>query len=182
MSVSAFATTKAFRPVSASNGTIATSDFGSSSMSMPPRWVSVIVGARKMGVVGDREIDLVLGRHPGLEGHAVRLGIGVAVPVLAEVEPLLLGQRLLQRPRLADQPGLAFLADAAAEHRLDEDQPMPVDQIPGWRPRTRPVRAPRTSGSRRAPVVSTPEAVRSVACRLHPSQFSGPCSCYPLPW
>ena len=46
MSVSAFATTKAFSPVSASKGTMATSDFGSSSMSMPPRWVSVIVGAR----------------------------------------------------------------------------------------------------------------------------------------
>ena len=83
----------------------------------------------EVGVVGDREIDLVLGRHPRLEGHAVRLGIGVAVPVLAEIEPLLLGQRLLQRPRLADQPRLALLADAAAEHRLDEDQPVPVDQV-----------------------------------------------------
>ena len=47
MSVSAFATTKALSPVSASNGIVAMSDFGSSSMSMPPRWVSVIVGARK---------------------------------------------------------------------------------------------------------------------------------------
>ena len=83
----------------------------------------------EVGVVGDREVDLVLGRHPGLEGHAVRLGMGVAVPVLAEIEPLLLGQRLLQRPRLADQPGLALLADPAAEHRLDEDQPVPVDQV-----------------------------------------------------
>ena len=47
MSVSALATTKAFRPVSASNGTVAMSPLSSSSMSTPPLWVSVIVGARK---------------------------------------------------------------------------------------------------------------------------------------
>ena len=70
----------------------------------------------------------MLGRHPGLEGHAVGLGISIAVAVLTEIEPLLLGQRLLQRPRFTDQPGLAFLANTAAEHGLDEDEAMPVDQ------------------------------------------------------
>ena len=80
------------------------------------------------GVVGDREIDLVLGGNAGLEGDAVRLGRGIAVAVLGEIEPLLLGQRLVQRPRRADEPGLALLANPAPEHRLDEDQPMPVDQ------------------------------------------------------
>ena len=46
-SESALATTKALRPVSASNGTCATRLLSSSSMSMPPWWVRVIVGARK---------------------------------------------------------------------------------------------------------------------------------------
>jgi hypothetical protein len=43
--------------------------------------------------VGQREIDLVLGRHRPLEGDAIRLGDGVAVPVLGEVEALLLPER-----------------------------------------------------------------------------------------
>ena len=47
ISVRALATTKAFRPVSGSNGTIATCFLSTSSMSMPPMWVSVMVGARK---------------------------------------------------------------------------------------------------------------------------------------
>ena len=38
--------TKAFRPVSGSNGTIATWLLSRSSMSMPPMCVSVMVGAR----------------------------------------------------------------------------------------------------------------------------------------
>ena len=42
---SALATTNALSPVSGSNGTFATSDLSSSSMSMPPWCVSVIVGA-----------------------------------------------------------------------------------------------------------------------------------------
>ena len=47
MSLSALAITNAFRPVSASNGTVAMSPFSSSSIAMPPLCVSVIVGARK---------------------------------------------------------------------------------------------------------------------------------------
>ena len=82
----------------------------------------------ELGVVGDGEIDLVLGGDAGLEGDPVRLGIGIAVAVLGEIEPLLLGERGLQVAGGADQPGLALLAHAAAEHRLDEDQPVPVDQ------------------------------------------------------
>ena len=46
MSVSALATTNALSPVSASNGTWATSPLSSSSMSTPPIWVSVMAGAR----------------------------------------------------------------------------------------------------------------------------------------
>lgn len=47
ISLSAFATTNAFNPVSASNGTIATCFGSTSSMSMPPMCDSVMVGARK---------------------------------------------------------------------------------------------------------------------------------------
>ncbi len=43
------------------------------------------------GVVGDREVDLVLGGHAALEGHAVGFGADVAVAMLGEVEALLLG-------------------------------------------------------------------------------------------
>ncbi|MDF3856413.1 hypothetical protein PFC51_19360 [Paracoccus pantotrophus] len=67
-------------------------------------------------------------RNARLEGDAIGLGGGVAVAMLGEVKPLLFRQRGAQVARLADQPGLAFLADAAAKHGLDEDQPMPVDQ------------------------------------------------------
>ncbi len=70
----------------------------------------------------------MLGRHARLEGHPIGLGSGVAVPVLDEIEPLLLLQRGLEVARLADQPGLAFLADAALEHRLDENQLVSIDQ------------------------------------------------------
>ena len=44
---SALATMKAFRPVRGLNGTLTIWLLSSSSMSMPPWWVSVIVGARK---------------------------------------------------------------------------------------------------------------------------------------
>ncbi len=84
-------------------------------------------GAEFGGVV-DREVDLVLGRHARLEGHAVRLGAGIAVAMLDEIKPLLLLQCGLEIARLADQPGLALLADAALEHRLDEDQLVAIDQ------------------------------------------------------
>ena len=46
MSASALAITNAFSPVSASNGTLAIWSWPSSSMSTPPWWVMVIVGAR----------------------------------------------------------------------------------------------------------------------------------------
>ncbi len=46
MSASALAITNAFRPVSASNGTSAIWSLPSSSMSTPPWWVMVMVGAR----------------------------------------------------------------------------------------------------------------------------------------
>ena len=71
--------------------------------------------------IGDREIDLVLGRHAGFEGHAIGLGRLVADAVLGEVQPLLFLERGLQVVRAAEQARLALLADAALEHRLDED-------------------------------------------------------------
>ena len=46
MPVSALATTNAFKPVSASKGTLAIWSLPSSSMSTPPWWVMVMVGAR----------------------------------------------------------------------------------------------------------------------------------------
>ena len=70
----------------------------------------------------------MLGRHPRLEGHAVGLGLDVADLVLGEIEPLLLGQRGLQVAGPPQQTGLALLADASLEDRLDEDQAMLVDQ------------------------------------------------------
>ena len=72
----------------------------------------------------------MLGRHRGFERDPVGLGHGVADPMLDEVEPFLLLQRGLQIRRPAEQPGFAFLADAALEHRLDEDAAVAVDQRP----------------------------------------------------
>ena len=94
---------------------------------------AAVVGERhgrraEVGRVGDREIDLVLGRHRGLEGHAVGLGDDVADPMLDEIEPLLLLQRGLEVGRAPEQAGLALLADAALEHRLDEHRAVAVDQ------------------------------------------------------
>jgi len=86
-------------------------------------------GRAVAGVVGDREVDLVVGRHAGLEGDAVGLGAGVAVAVFGEVQALLLGKRGLEIAGPADQIGLALLADAAAEQRLDEDQAVAADQV-----------------------------------------------------
>jgi hypothetical protein len=92
-----------------------------------------VVGERhrrraKVRRVGDREVDLVLGRDRGLERDAVRLGELVAVTVFDEVEALLLLERGLQVLRAAQQAGFALLADAALEHRFDEDLAMAVDQ------------------------------------------------------
>ena len=84
-------------------------------------------GRPEAGRVGDREIDLVVGRDGGLEGDALRLGGDVAVGVLGEVEALALGQGGLQVPGLADQPGLALLADGTFEDRLDEHHAVPVE-------------------------------------------------------
>ena len=80
-------------------------------------------------VVGDREVDLVLGRHARLEGHAVGLGGGVAVAVLGEIEPLLLGQRLRRSVALPISPALPFLPTPPRNTRLDEDQAVAVDQV-----------------------------------------------------
>ena len=79
--------------------------------------------------VGEGEIDLVLGRHSALERHAVSLGNRVAVAMLDKVESFLFGQRRSQIGGLADQAGLALLANAAPEHRLDEDDFVAADQV-----------------------------------------------------
>ncbi len=78
--------------------------------------------------VGDREVDFVLRRHRALEGDAVRLGRLIAVTVLDEVQPLLLLERGLQVARAAEEPGLALLADATLEQRLDEHRAVAIDQ------------------------------------------------------
>ena len=82
----------------------------------------------KLRRIGNGEIDLVLGRDAALEGDAIGLGDRIAVPMLDEIQPFLFLQRGLEVRRLADQAGLALLADAAAKQRLDEDELMPVDQ------------------------------------------------------
>ena len=84
-------------------------------------------GRPEPGRIGDREVDLVIGRDRRLEGDALRLGGDVAVGVLGEEQPLALGQRRLQVPGLADQAGLALLADGTFEDRLDEDHAVPVE-------------------------------------------------------
>ncbi len=66
------------------------------------------------------EVDLVIRRYGGLERHALRLGRNVAMGVLNEIEPLALGQGGLQVAGLADEAGLALLADGTFKDRLDE--------------------------------------------------------------
>jgi PD-(D/E)XK nuclease superfamily len=85
-------------------------------------------GSAELGRVGDCEIDLVFGRHSALESHAVGLGHNISMTMLREIEALLLRQCCFQIARLADQAGLAFLADSAFEERLDEDQLVPVNE------------------------------------------------------
>ena len=53
----------------------------------------------------------------------------VADRVFGEIQALLFGQRRLQVLGAADQAGLALLADAALEDRLDEDRAAAVDQV-----------------------------------------------------
>ena len=84
-------------------------------------------GRPEPGRIGDREIDLVVGRHRRLEGDALGLGGDVAVGVLDEVEPLALGQGRLEVLGPADQAGLALLADRTFEDRLDEHHAVPVE-------------------------------------------------------
>jgi hypothetical protein len=86
-------------------------------------------GRPEARVVGDREVDLVLGRHAAFEADAIGLGDDVAVAVLGEVQALLLGERLRQRGGTPDEPGLALLADRAPEQRLDEHLAMAPDQV-----------------------------------------------------
>src|SRR5271165_7614176 len=49
--------------------------------------------------------------------------------VLDEEQPLTFGKCGAQIRRLADQAGLALLADAALEDRLDEDELVPVEHV-----------------------------------------------------
>jgi hypothetical protein len=78
--------------------------------------------------VGDREVHLVLRGHGAFERHAVGLGHLVAVAMLDEVEPLLFLQRRFQIRSPAEETGLALLADATFEDRLDEHRAVAVDQ------------------------------------------------------
>ena len=116
MSDSAFATTKALSPVSASNGTWAT-------------------GA----LVELLDVDAAAGASASWSGRGIRWNSSMAkytswsagtpaskvtplalaricpMPVLDEIQPLLFPQRGLEVARPADQTGLALLADAALE-------------------------------------------------------------------
>src|SRR5207247_489557 len=82
----------------------------------------------ELGRVGDCEIDFALGRHSALESHPVGLGHNISMAMLREIKALLLRQCRLQIARLADQAGLALLADSAFEERFNEDQLVPVDE------------------------------------------------------
>jgi hypothetical protein len=116
-------------PVNASNGTCATC-FLSEFLDVDAAHVSERHARRaELGRVGYGEIDLMLGGHPALEGHPVRLGYRVAMAVLDEIEALLLGKRAPQIGSLADQAGLAFLPHASLEQRFDEDELVAVDEV-----------------------------------------------------
>ena len=125
---SALATMKAFSPVSGLNGTLTICVLSSSSMSMPPWCVSVMVGARKWVLSVSEKYTSCSAGTPASKVTPLRLGDLVAVAVLAEVQALLLGERGLQVGGAADQTGLALLAHAALEHRLDEHLPVLGDQ------------------------------------------------------
>ena len=64
----------------------------------------------EVGGHGEREIHLVLRRHRAFESHAIGLGHLIAMPVLYEVQPFLLGQRRFQITGPSDQAGLVLLA------------------------------------------------------------------------
>ncbi len=82
----------------------------------------------KAAVVRDREVNLVLGRHTRLEGHAVGLCDGIAMPMRREIKPLLFGQCRLKIAYLGDKTGLALFSDAPLEDRFDEYQSVPFNQ------------------------------------------------------
>ena len=85
-------------------------------------------GGAEFRRVGDGEIDFVACRHTAFKGHAIGLGQGIAMTMLGEIEPFLLGQRGLEIACPADQAGLGLLAHAALEDGLDEDLPVAVYQ------------------------------------------------------
>src|SRR6516162_3416550 len=59
-------------------------------------------GCSKLSRIGDREIDLVLGRDPAFEGNTVRFSDGISMAMLDEIEPFFLLQRGLKVGRFAD--------------------------------------------------------------------------------
>ena len=83
----------------------------------------------KLGSVSDRKVNLVLGRDSAFESDPVCLRICIAMAMLSEIETLFFLKRRLEVGRLADQSRLAFFADPALEHGLDEDQLVPLDKI-----------------------------------------------------
>ena len=78
--------------------------------------------------VGDGEIHLVLRGNRAFEGHAIRLGGLVAVPMLDEIEALFFLERGLEILGSPQQAGFALLADTPLEHRLHEYRAVTLDQ------------------------------------------------------
>src|SRR5207253_1116649 len=78
--------------------------------------------------VGDGEIHLVLRGNRAFEGHAIRLGGLVAVPMLDEIEALFFLERGLEILGAPQQAGFALLADTSLEHRLHEYRAVTLDQ------------------------------------------------------
>ena len=78
--------------------------------------------------VGDREINLVLGRHRAFERDAVGFGDRVANAMLDEIETLLFFEGGLQIGGAADQAGLALFADPAFEDGFYKHRPVLFDE------------------------------------------------------
>ncbi len=94
------------------------------------------------GRVGNREIDLVLGRHCTFEGDPLGLGIGVAVAVLGKVEAFLLEQRRLRSPARPRSPDLPFLPTPPLKIGLTKTEPQRSIKFWIW---SSPASGPRTS-------------------------------------
>jgi hypothetical protein len=62
------------------------------------------------------------------EGDAIRLGNGVAVPMLRKIQPLLFRQCCLDIACATDKSRLSLLADIALEDRLDENFAVAINQ------------------------------------------------------